>query len=294
MPFVISNNVKIIVLIVTYNPNIKAFKETLRCVVNTAEKVLIIDNASKNLSEINDLTSQFKNISIIKNEKNLGISKPYNTAISFARENNYDALLLLDQDSILCDNFVSEYRKHFSDQYVCLAPLIAHRSKEYMEFVGDYFAEQKGAPPCEVASTINSGTLINLKNLPSQIHIDESLFIDWIDTDFFLQVQKSGLKTLRINTATLLADIGDFKKHKMLNRVWFSSNYSPQRLLFQAKDTAYFFKKYYKEKNPFFKTHEYVTITLWRWLMMAIFEKKRLRKITSLIKGLAAGILGNV
>ena len=288
------NNVKIIALIVTYNPNIKVFKETLRCVVNAADKVLIIDNASKNISEIENSTSQFKNISIIKNEKNLGISKPYNTAISFARENSFDGLLLLDQDSILSDNFVSEYRKHFSCQYVCLAPLIAHRSKEYMEIVGDYFAEQKDSPPCEIASTINSGTLINLKILPSQIRFDESLFIDWIDTDFFLQIQKSGLKTLRINTATLLADIGDFKKHKILNRVWFSSNYSPQRLLFQAKDTVCFFRKYYKEKNPFFKTQEYVTITLWRWLMMVVFEKKRIRKIFSLIKGLSAGIVGNV
>lgn len=267
--------------IILFNPEISRLKHNVHRILPKVNRLLFIDNASKNNTEIVEFAKNIPNVLYVRNDDNQGLSKPFNKLLNYAREQNFSHLLLLDQDSEPAPNFMEELKKHATDEYTCIVPLLKHKSEEYQKAMG--------AQPTKdielVQESINSGTIINLRLLPSNIHFDENLFVDWVDIDFFYQLQKKQLKTLRVNTTTLLVDIGHQKVHHIFNYTWFSSGYSAFRLKMQAQDTVYFKRKNWD--HPFLKGH--LTFVQWRWLMMLFFEKHKLKKIFAIITGTLRG-----
>lgn len=272
---------KYIAAVILYNPNINQLQKCLAPIVNNVDLIYFIDNASENNDEIDIFVNQFPNAQLVRKSQNQGLSKPFNKLLKYSKEHGFSHLLLLDQDSEPSSNFMEEMKKHATDEYTCIVPLLKHKSEEYQKAMG--------AQPTKdielVQESINSGTIINLRLLPSNIHFDENLFVDWIDIDFFYQLQKKQLKTLRVNTTTLLVDIGHQKVHHIFNYTWFSSGYSAFRLKMQAQDTVYFKRKNWD--HPFLKGH--LTFVQWRWLMMLFFEKHKLKKIFAIITGTLRG-----
>lgn len=272
---------KYIAAVILYNPNINQLQKCLAPIANNVDLLYFIDNASKNEFEINNCVKKFPNAKIVRNNRNQGLSKPFNQLLKYSKEYNFSHLLLLDQDSEPSSNFMEELKKHADKNFVCYTPLLIHKSPDYQK---SYGCTPHGETE-DIKESINSGTLINLNELPANICFDENLFIDWIDIDFFYQLELASKKTLRINNAKLLINIGNQKIHHIFKYTWFSSGYSVFRLKKQAQDTVYFYLKY--RKYNFVKGH--VTFLLWRWLMMLFFEKKRIRKSLAIISGLIQG-----
>ena len=272
---------KYIAAIILYNPNINQLQKCLTPIANNVDLLYFIDNASKNEFEINEFIKKYSNAQIIRNNENQGLSKPFNKLLKYSKEHNFSHLLLLDQDSEPSSNFIEELKKHTNKNFVCSTPLLIHKSPDYQKAYG---STPQGETEI-IKESINSGTLINLKELPESISFDENLFIDWIDIDFFYQLELASKKILRVNNAKLLINIGNQKIHHFFKYTWFSSGYSAFRLKKQAQDTVYFYLKYHK--HNFVKGH--ITFLLWRWLMMLFFEKNRIRKSLAIISGLIQG-----
>lgn len=272
---------KYIAAVILYNPNINQLQKCLAPIANNVDLLYFIDNASENEFEINNCVKKISNAKIVRNSQNQGLSKPFNQLLKYSKEHNFSHLLLLDQDSEPSSNFLDELKKHADKNFVCYTPLLIHKSSDYQKTYGC-------TPHGEIENikeSINSGTLINLNELPANICFDENLFIDWIDIDFFYQLELASKKILRVNNAKLLINIGNQKVHHVFKYTWFSSGYSAFRLKKQAQDTVYFYLKY--RKHIFIKGH--ITFLLWRWLMMFFFEKKRMRKCLAIISGLIQG-----
>lgn len=273
---------KCLAAIILYNPCVPLLARNLKPIEKKVDQLIFFDNASHNDIEIANFVKAIPNALYIRNHENQGLSKPFNKLLDFAREHNFSHLLLFDQDSEPALNFMEEMKKYASENFTCVVPLLKHKSEEYQKIMGAF---PKGNTEI-VKEAINSGTLINLNLLPQYIHFDENLFIDWIDIDFFYQLQKKQLKTLRVNTTHLLVDIGHQEVHHFLKYTWFSSGYSAFRLKKQAQDTVYFKKKNWD--HPFLKGH--LTFVRWRWLMMLFFEKHKLKKLFALIVGSFHGL----
>lgn len=266
---------------ILYNPNISQLSKCIKPIGPNVEQLCFIDNASQNETEIRKFIRNIPNAILVRNKRNQGLAKPFNNLLHYAREHDFSHLLLLDQDSEPAPNFIEEMKRYASEGYTCIVPLLKHKSEDYQKAIG---AIPKGNTEL-VNEAINSGTLINLDLLPTNIQFDENLFIDWIDIDFFYQLQKNNLKTLRVNTTHLLVDIGNQKVHHFLKYTWFSSGYSAFRLKKQAEDTVYFKKKNWA--HPLLKGH--ITFVYWRWLMMIFFENQKLKKILALVTGIRRG-----
>ena len=271
----------ILATIVLFNPNVNQLRNCLASIYSNVEWINFVDNNSNNKDEIKSFVETIPNASVIWNNENQGLSKVFNSQLMQAKQKGFSHLLLLDQDSEPAPNLINELRKHTDKEFICITPLIKHRIKEYQKAMG---AVPNGANEI-ITESINSGSLINLSLLPSNIHFDENLFIDWIDIDFYYQLQKRQLKVLRVNTTHLLVDIGHQKVHHVLKYTWFSSGYSAFRLKKQAQDTVYFKRKNWD--HPFLKGH--LTFVRWRWLMMLFFEKHKLKKLFALITGTLRG-----
>lgn len=272
---------RILAAIILFNPDIKRLAKCLRNITPFVEQVFFVDNASRNANEIESFVNTIPKAILTRNDQNQGLSKPFNNLINFAKKNNFSQLLLLDQDSEPSENYIKEFRKYISKDYVCLVPLQKHKAAEFQKLFGIAPAGSTEV----IKESINSGTLININELPTNVFFDENFFVDWIDIDFFHQLRKEQKKILRVNTAQLLVDIGHQEIHHFFNHTWFSSGYSAFRLEKQAKDTVYFCWK--NRNHSYFKGH--VTFILWRWLMMLLFEKNKVKKTFAIISGLIQG-----
>ena len=74
------------------------------------KEVIIVDNASKNIFEIEQLVLD-KRVNIVKNSSNLGIAAALNIGFNIFVKNEYDCCLTLDQDSVCPSDMIEKYLK---------------------------------------------------------------------------------------------------------------------------------------------------------------------------------------
>ena len=267
----------ILSVIVTYNPEALHLKNWLTTLSKQVDSVLVYDNNSQNFRDIACI--QFpQNVIIHSSPINKGLPVNYNHAIQYGLEKGFDYLLILDQDSSFDKHFLDEYRKHLDADFFCLVPFLVHNNINYEK---NYPTKTKNT--CDyVKRSINSGTLINLHNLPKELRFDEDLFIDCVDFDFFEKIRMFSFKVLRVNSAKLHISLGN------ISRIgpFFLYNYSPFRLEKQTRDRVIFLRK-----------HPISAFSLWLFLFTVfcdakaiLFEKERLRKIKAIAKGFKEGL----
>ena len=273
----------IIVGIILYNPNIERLQNNLNTIISEADSILFIDNASKNIADIQVLAEK-NSINLISNSENLGLPRAFNTMIKYANEHKYGNLLLLDQDSICERNLIGAYKEHVSENYVCLTPRIVHRLKEYEE---KYGTKTFSAENDVVNESINSGTLINLNVLPSDVRFNEKLFVDCVDFDFFIQLRKKKLKILRVNSTSLFCDLGNLKVHYLFRKAFFTNNYSTFRLEKQARDRVVFIFTHITNGLA----REVLCHSILCYLMILLFEKQKISKLFAVSKGFVKGLI---
>ena len=96
--------------VVTYNPEIKRLKENISSIQNQVTTVVIFDNGSNNVDNIQNLILGLANVVFIKSEKNLGIAAALNRLMQWGNDKGYDWMLSLDQDSVCEENFVARMK----------------------------------------------------------------------------------------------------------------------------------------------------------------------------------------
>lgn len=268
---------KILVVIVTYNPEIGHLKLFLEALSKQVDSVLIYDNNSQNSKDIASIQMP-GNVIFRSCPENKGLPIHYNAAIRYGQENGFDSLLILDQDSSFDDNFLTEYRQNVSDGAICLVPVLVHSNKGY----NDSYPTEINGKIEPVVSSINSGTLLNLKKLPSQIRFDEDLFIDCVDFDFFGKLRRFGFKIIRVNSAKLHISLGEIKRFGP----FFLYNYSPFRLEKQTRDRVIFIRKHLFSSFALWLT----AFTFFCNTKAVLFEKNRIEKLKAITKGFVQGI----
>lgn len=101
------NNLKLGVVIVTYNPDENVSLKILK-MAKFLDKIVIVDNGSKKEAVIID---EFSDVIVrIRNSTNFGLAKALNIGCEYLYEQGYNYALLLDQDSEI-DKTSVEYLK---------------------------------------------------------------------------------------------------------------------------------------------------------------------------------------
>ena len=86
-------NYEIYAVIVTYNPNISSFRKVIDGLREQVDSIVVVDNASKNLYEIQALV-QNSEFGIIKFSENKGIAYAQNKGIAYADSRGARYILL--------------------------------------------------------------------------------------------------------------------------------------------------------------------------------------------------------
>lgn len=138
-------------------------------------------------------TLDIAQINIIRDENNSGLSKAYNYAASFAKENGYDWLLIADQDTFFPENALEIYNSAIKDNpdISLFIPKVKTQGKKYMSPVKmrHYVTKLQDSCPIGIINPsdygiINSGLLIKVDAFWAVGGYNEKVWLDFADFQF--------------------------------------------------------------------------------------------------------------
>lgn len=268
---------KICAGIVAYNPDILRLKENIDAICKQVEEVVVVDNSSENVNEIEEIISKYDNLSLIKNRKNEGIAKALNQIIIWAKENEYAWALTLDQDSICYDNIISGYMPYTSMEKVGL--IICD-----IEDRNCHLKQKEYKQPYEVIKKcITSGCLTNVATCVEIGLFDEKLFIDSVDYDMCYSMQEAGYKIINVHFIGLLHEVGRSERHSILGFEFAVTNHSALRKYYISRNSTYLIKK-----HKLNKWYEYAVIYR-RIFTVLFFEQDKKNKCIAILRGIRDG-----
>lgn len=269
---------KILASIITYNPDLPRLEENILSIYKQVNNVLIIDNASKNVSDIEQLVEKYSCFFIKKN-KNIGVASALNNVFLYAKENLFDWVLTLDQDSIAENNLISYYKKYVNlDNIGILTCEIKDRNITYFE---------KNKVNIErIKWCITSGSFCSVKAYIDCGGFDDWMFIDSVDLEYCLNLTMHHYNIMRINYIGLLHEVGKSKLIKILGKNIIIYNENAMRNYYMARNLMYLSYKY-----PKYITRRKVWLLEFKSLLLILlFEKKKISKIKNRIRGLKDGM----
>lgn len=207
--------------VITFQPDLAVLRRQFSALAAEGVKGVVIDNHSAQRLEINDLSREY-GLEFIGLDRNRGIAHAQNVGIEEARRRGRNFLLLLDQDSVPGPEAVAELLRAYT--------LI--EEKDSVGAIGSSYTLQSGqsgssfvrfrwfgffkvycdrAPVrvVEVDFLISSGTLFPMKVLQDVGPMKDELFIDHVDTEWFLRAGSHGYRFYGCCDAEMRHELGE-------------------------------------------------------------------------------------
>lgn len=262
--------------IVTYNPEMNRLKQNLDSVCRQCEKVVIIENHSDNRPQIIELLSRYKNISLILNDKNMGIAFGMNQIGSMAQSLQEEWFVTLDQDSVCAKDMLKTLLSQAPKDAVILAPVHIPFSMQ----------KQKGkgcnGRITEVPYVISSGNCVRTNYWKAAGGFWNLLFVDQVDHEFCYRAGRMGYKIYQNSGALLYHVVGSPAVKKLFLWNIRSENHSAFRKYYQARNITILRHMYPYE----FGTEKKNLITYGVMILLVfLMENDKTAKIRSILKG---------
>lgn len=285
--------------IVTYNPEIEAFKDNVQNIAKQVNELVVIDNCSKNVGEIESLVNSLPNVILVKNDKNYGIARALNQILEYADEKKYLWYLTMDQDSICCEDLIGKYivaDMTNRDDVAVLCPYVLNNNKitldDYKKLQIPNLEEVKQPIDCITSGSLNS--VVAAKKIGGY---NDALFIDCVDVEFNIRLLQAGYKILRINSAYMLQSMGVAKYvpmmgllYKMTKKTAFKKlSYTPVynniRLYYIARNSKYVFQRY-GEKAGKRMTPSWMRKQFIYYMITYPYNRNRIQMLKSINQGI--------
>lgn len=263
--------------IVLFNPDIINLEKSINEILKVSNTIILIDNNSKNITEIKGLIKKYDKIILIENSNNFGIAKALNQILAKAYSTNSKYLLTLDQDSTLSKEDILKMLQYKNIKNVAIiCPIINDLNKnKKMKQIEEYV---------EIDRCITSGSLMNLEICKTIGNFDEKMFIDYVDFEYCKRIKLQGFKIIRIRDAVINHEIGKRTKRKFLFMTVFPTNHNYKRTFYYVKNIRYYLKKYKRKMTFREKITEYKYL-LWRLITILFYEKNKKMKLKSYFDG---------
>ncbi len=273
---------KILATIVLYNPDIERLIQNIEAIHGQVDELILIDNGSTN---INEVKSEVKySVKYLINKKNVGIAKALNEGFEYAIEHNFDWVLTLDQDSVCDKNLIQTYKKYLQLPDI---GMLTCNFKDRNDVNGKtILEEEQDSEYYTVSRCITSASFCSVEAYKKSGGFDNEMFIDFVDYDYSTKMYINGYKIYRINYNGLLHEIGHKKIYKFLGRKLVSSNHSPFRQYYMARNPIIMVKKY----PDYYKMSERIRAELGQFFVILVYEKNKWKKISRRCAGIIDGL----
>lgn len=242
-------------VVVTYHPDATHLEELLLRLRPQVGKVLIVDNTPaedpRTAATLVQAMAAVDSVELVLLGRNLGIAAALNIGIEAARKQQFEFVLLSDQDSRPDPAMVRtlmEAHESLSAQGIpvgCACPafidLVTHQSVPFqVQEPGRVFysncPSERAIPWVEILTAITSGSLVPLRALEVVGGMREDLFIDNVDTEWCHRARAKGLRLFGVGNARLEHRLGEgtFRVWYMKWR-WYN-DCSPTRMYFRVRN----------------------------------------------------------
>ena len=210
-------------VIVTFNPDLTALSAIINSLRLQLNSIVIVDNNSKSQNELAEIC---ESVEFVPLPVNLGLGKAHNLGIEYARKHDSQYVLLLDQDSLPDPGMVQQMLNtadklklngimfcavgsRYRDNHGHLSDFV---KVGWFRFTRNSCGENQHV---EADFLISSGALIPISAINEIGMMDESLFIDHIDTEWFMRANSLGYKSYGCCTAMMRHSLGE-----KTTRIW--------------------------------------------------------------------------
>jgi rhamnosyltransferase len=278
-------------VIITYNPD-KDFYDRANRIAPQVNKTIIIDNCSnkKAINMLQEVSSQLKTV-LILNSKNKGIATALNQGMNWAQQNNFSWVITFDQDSIVQDSMFQIFQNTY-DQLVAKNK-IALIGSNYIDLNSGcylipldsdhhfYWYERKSA--------ITSGSLYSLEAFRQIGPFRDEFFIDLVDLEYCLRARARGFKIYATIKPTMAHAIGKTTLHKIIWKKFGTTNHSPERRYYIARNNVAMSKEYLLTDPAFVISTLYSRFK--SIVLIIFFESNKISKIRLTLLGFIDGLL---
>lgn len=286
-------------VVVAYYPDVESFLDILNSASNEVDYLVVVNNSNEPLSKFCEgvKTPQIK---VIENNENAGIAKALNLGIQYLIAKNCEYFLLLDQDSKVPKNMVSDLVKaikslsSFANPVAAIGPSYFNsRLKKNAPFIQfgklsiKKISPDSGGHIVPVDFLITSGSLITLEAIKSIGMMEEGLFIDYVDTEWCLRAGAKGYKLYGLSTVRMEHSLGDdpvtFFSKKM-------PMHSPLRHYYIARNALHLMRRKYIPVNR----RLIILISMLKtFLFYSLVPSNRLTHFKMMCRGVYDGVSNN-
>lgn len=269
-------------IVVTYKPDITALLKLLGQ-LNKEVDFVVIDNGSEDIAQFAESISVYNRCkSLIRLEENVGLAKALNQGIQWAIDKRCDYVFLFDQDSSLCDLFVSrmiaayQEASAFSEKGIAaVGPRLINpqsmRQTPFKLFNRVVLRSDRPFANSTVHFTadflITSGTLIALKYFEDIGGMKENYFIDNVDLEWCFRAKSKGYDLVGTDGAVLYHAIGE-RSLSPLVRAGIMAQHNPSRTYYSSRNRTHLYSVAYSPIG--WKVRDVVRFTLKAmWLLLS-------------------------
>ncbi|EPI60588.1 glycosyltransferase, group 2 family protein [Gardnerella vaginalis JCP8070] len=272
--------------IITYNPTLTDVSTCLEALCNQVERVIIVDNASKNVKSLQEVVSKYANVTLVKNSQNIGFAKALTQVFEWAKSQGFNWVLTLNDDSVVPSNMISEYKKILENQGSLVNQKNAKNAK--IAIVCSLLKNRLDGTilhsKCHEDECITSGSLTSVEAWAKIGGFDEWLEIDGVDFDFSRRLVRAGWKIVECQNVIMEHQIGKARSINLIIKhpiVW---NHNANRKYYIARNMQvvdYKMGTYSYVKSLRAVVRDMIFVALW--------EKNKFAKIRAMIRGFKDG-----
>lgn len=251
---------RVVAVIVTFNPQLPTLLRLLDALTGQVGGGVIIDNGSSPQTQRRlAFESGKRGLSLLPLAKNLGIAAAHNRGIAWAAARGLEFILLLDQDSIPVSGMVAEL-VGAHDGLTGSGVRIAAVGPSYQTPAGGIspvfvrfglIKFRRVRMPVgykgwvAVDFLISSGCLIALKTLREVGGMEEELFIDHVDTEWFLRARQKGFRAFGVTGAVMEHTLGERCTRFWLGRWRQLPTHQPLRYYYIFRNSLLLYRRPY-------------------------------------------------
>lgn len=252
-------------LVVIYNKACE-MSETLNGIYKWKNdiQIVVFDNSTKENN--NDEYCKREGMQYFSKKKNLGLSKAYNYAIQRLTLQDDDYVIILDDDTVLSDQYIKEVLDSVSMGKDILLPIVRCNhtiiSPTNIKFkCGSKVVKNVNELQLNHMSAINSGMVVNAK-VYQKIQYNEELFLDCVDHEF--------MRMARENNCII---------HLLKNGIEQNFSRSEKQNIESALFRFKLYKKDFRKYCQINRAMVYYHVSIWKFVMLYTIKYKSIKFI---------------
>lgn len=275
-----------VAVLTAYEPDAR-IRDVVAAASRECGQVIVVDNTPEPQPGARAVLAPAPDLTIVRNGANVGLAAALNHGIGLAAS-DFDAVLLLDQDSTVPDGLVSELRSLLDgDSRIGIA------SPAPWDATTRRYLDPRASRRPEVADVpvvITSGMVIRRSALADVGPLRVEFFVDCIDQDLCLRMRRHGWRVVQDRRVRLPHSLGDTRWHGWGPLRLRATHHATWRLYWAARNGVVLARENWRSE-PAWSALSIGLLAYWA-LTVVLFEPPRRLRIGTLVRGARDGWTG--